>query len=177
MPERALPLYRKANELQPGIDLFQANLAACAVYLGLIDEAREIYQRLLRLPGAPAQSLPLVPPRARHRHAHVEQMQAILRPAEPATRQEHVHVLRARQGTRGPRALGRGVRVLPAGRRCRDAGRHYELAEDLALIDRIIEVCDAAGWPRKGLAGRASCTRWPDAHFRDRPAAHRKHAD
>ena len=32
--ERALPLHRKANELQPGIPVFQANLAACSVYLG-----------------------------------------------------------------------------------------------------------------------------------------------
>jgi tetratricopeptide (TPR) repeat protein len=38
--ERALPLHRKANELQPGIPVFQANLAACSVYLGNIEEAK-----------------------------------------------------------------------------------------------------------------------------------------
>ena len=39
MPERAWPLYQMANELQPGIPLFQGNLAACVVYLGKIEEA------------------------------------------------------------------------------------------------------------------------------------------
>ncbi len=33
MPARAWPLFQRANELQPGIDLFQANLAACGVFL------------------------------------------------------------------------------------------------------------------------------------------------
>ena len=39
IPERACPLFRKANELQTGIYLFQANLASCSVYLGIIGEA------------------------------------------------------------------------------------------------------------------------------------------
>jgi len=47
LPERAWPLYEQADRLQPGIDLFQANLAACAVHLGRIDEAEAIYHRLL----------------------------------------------------------------------------------------------------------------------------------
>ncbi|MCM2312682.1 MAG: hypothetical protein NDI84_14895, partial [Steroidobacteraceae bacterium] len=32
LAERAWPLYRRANELQPGVPLFEANLAACSVY-------------------------------------------------------------------------------------------------------------------------------------------------
>jgi tetratricopeptide (TPR) repeat protein len=47
LPERAWPLYRKANDLQPGVDMLQANLAACSVFVGKIDEAKEIYGRLL----------------------------------------------------------------------------------------------------------------------------------
>ncbi len=47
MPDKAWPLFTKANELQPGIDLFQANLATCAVYLGRIDKAKSIYISLL----------------------------------------------------------------------------------------------------------------------------------
>ena len=43
----ALPLYQKANELQPGIDLFSANLAACSIFLGKIKDARDIYLALL----------------------------------------------------------------------------------------------------------------------------------
>ncbi|MBT5725712.1 MAG: hypothetical protein HOI74_16935 [Gammaproteobacteria bacterium] len=43
----ALPLYQKANKLQPGIDLFMANLAACSIFLGKIKDARDIYLSLL----------------------------------------------------------------------------------------------------------------------------------
>ena len=39
LPERAWPLYRKANDLQPGVDSLQANLAACSVFVGKIEEA------------------------------------------------------------------------------------------------------------------------------------------
>jgi tetratricopeptide (TPR) repeat protein len=47
LAEKAWPLFQKAHELQPGVDVFQANLAACGVYLGKIDEARELYNTLL----------------------------------------------------------------------------------------------------------------------------------
>ena len=43
----AWPLYQKADELQPNIDRFQANLATCAVYLGKIEEATVRYEALL----------------------------------------------------------------------------------------------------------------------------------
>ena len=47
LPSLALPLYQKANNLQPGIDLFMANLAACSIFLGKIKDARDIYLSLL----------------------------------------------------------------------------------------------------------------------------------
>ena len=43
----AWPLYEKANELQPNMPLFRANLASCAVFVGKIDEAAQIYKELL----------------------------------------------------------------------------------------------------------------------------------
>ena len=45
--EQAWPLYVKANELQPNIELFRANLAACAVFIGKIDEGKDLYESLL----------------------------------------------------------------------------------------------------------------------------------
>ncbi|TGD72959.1 sulfotransferase family protein [Mangrovimicrobium sediminis] len=47
LPEEALPLYAKAVALQPEIDLFRANLAACSVYTGDIDQAAQLYAGLL----------------------------------------------------------------------------------------------------------------------------------
>ena len=47
MHARAWPLYQSANALQPGVEKFQASLAACAVLMGQIDEARSLYLDLL----------------------------------------------------------------------------------------------------------------------------------
>jgi len=45
--DKAWPLYQDANTLQPNIDHFQANLAACAVNLGKIEQAKILYKGLL----------------------------------------------------------------------------------------------------------------------------------
>ncbi len=47
LPERAWPLYKRATTLQPDIELFRANLAACSAYLGRIDDAEALYRGLL----------------------------------------------------------------------------------------------------------------------------------
>jgi tetratricopeptide (TPR) repeat protein len=146
MPERALPLYRKANELQPGIDLFEANLAACAVYLGLIDEAREIYQRLLRkYPAHQRNHYHLSRLASATDTAHIEQMQAILRRLnQPPDKNIFMYYAIGKEFE----DLERWDEAFAWYRRAGEAVSgvaHYELAEDLALIDRIIEVCDA-GW-------------------------------
>ncbi|MGH6947792.1 MAG: tetratricopeptide repeat protein, partial [Kiloniellales bacterium] len=45
--ELAWPLYRRACDLQPQVDRFQAGLASCSVFVGKIDDARAIYESLL----------------------------------------------------------------------------------------------------------------------------------
>jgi tetratricopeptide (TPR) repeat protein len=47
MAEKAWPLYEKANQLQPDVDLFKGNIASSAVYLGKLSEAEKIYRALL----------------------------------------------------------------------------------------------------------------------------------
>lgn len=144
MPERALPLYRKANELQPGIDLFEANLAACGVYLGLIDEAREIYQRLLRRYPAHQRNHYHLSRLARATDtAHIEQMQAVLRQLNlPPDKNVFMYYAIGKE----LEDLERWDEAFAWYRRAGDAVcrvARYDLAEDLALIDRIVEVCDA----------------------------------
>ncbi len=48
MPAEAWPLYLRVNELQPNIDIFQANLANCAVYLGELEKAQELYEKVIQ---------------------------------------------------------------------------------------------------------------------------------
>lgn len=145
LPQKAWPLYVKATELQPGVDLFQANRAACAVYLGKFDEAREIYLALLqRYPNH----------RRNHYHlsrlgkatdfTHVNQMKAIL---EASGEPPENHIPLFYGIAKELEDLEQWVEAFEYYRRAGDAvgkvARH-DVTTDIALIDRIIEVCDAA---------------------------------
>ncbi len=153
MSEKAWPLYRKANALQPGVPLFQANLAACGVYLGKTAEARAIYQALLRQTPAHQRNHYHLSRLERATDAkHVEQMKDILRSLSLAP-DKNVFMYYA---------IGKELEDLE---RWDEAFHYYQLAgnavmrvanydvaEDLALIDKIIEVCDAA-WLATGPNG------------------------
>ena len=47
MSDRALPLFKRACELQPEAQVFKANLATCAVFVGDIDLGETLYRELL----------------------------------------------------------------------------------------------------------------------------------
>ncbi len=150
--ERAWPLYRRANELQPGMPLFEANLAACSVYLGKVDEARALYLKLLERNPTHQRNHYHLSRLARARDSvHVEQMQAVLRATGlPPEKNIFLHY-----------ALGKELEDLEqwdeAFHHYQAAGdaaasvSNYDVAADIALIDRIIEVCDAA-WLAAGPA-------------------------
>jgi tetratricopeptide (TPR) repeat protein len=144
-PEKAMPLYRRANELQPDISLFQANLAACGVYVGEIQEAKSIYQRLLeRNPTHQRNHYHLSRLERARDDSHVLQMQAALRATNlPPDKNVFMYF-----------AIGKELEDLG---RWEEAFRYYQMAcdavasvakydvnTDVALIDRIIEVCDAS---------------------------------
>jgi tetratricopeptide (TPR) repeat protein len=144
VPERAWPLYVKANELQPGIDLFQANLAACAVYLGKIEEAKAIYKTLLeRYPAHQRNHYQLARLEKAKDATHVEQMKKILHSTNLAP-DKNIFLYYA---------LGKELEDLErwdeAFRYYKMAGAaaasvaNYDVATDLKLIDKVIEVCSA----------------------------------
>ena len=144
IPQKAWPLYKKANALQPGVDLFQANLAACAVFVGKIDEARDIYKALLqRFPNHQRNHYQLSRLGKAKDSKHVEQMKALLQNSNkpPATNIFMYY------------ALGKELEDLEQWEQSfeyyKKAGdavtsvANYDVAKDIALIDKIIEVCDA----------------------------------
>jgi len=47
LPEQAFPLYQRANELQPGAPILQANLANCAIYVGEFQLAQDLFELLI----------------------------------------------------------------------------------------------------------------------------------
>lgn len=151
LPQKAWPLYKKANALQPGVDLFQANLAACGVFLGKIEEARDIYRTLLkRFPNHRRNHYQLSRLDKARDTTHIDQMKGILHSnAETADKNIFMYY-----------ALGKELEDLEQWQQSfeyyKKAGdavtsvANYDVAADIALIDRIIEVCNAE-W----LAGEA----------------------
>jgi len=144
MSHEAWRLYKKAVELQPGVDLFQANLAACGVYLGKIEEAKAIYQTLLeRFPNHRQNHYHLSRLDKAKDSTHVEQMKEILRTSDdPPDRNVFLYY-----------AIGKELEDLEQWeesfeyyKKAGDAVTSvatYDVAADIELIDKIIEVCNA----------------------------------
>ena len=144
MPQKAWPLYKKANALQPGVDLFQANLAACGVFLGKIDEAQDIYRDLLkRFPNHRRNHYQLSRLSKAKDSVHIEQMKEILRTTND-TPDKNIFMYYA---------LGKELEDLEQWEQSfeyyKKAGdavtsvANYDVTKDIALIDSIIKVCDA----------------------------------
>jgi tetratricopeptide (TPR) repeat protein len=153
MPERAWPLYQRANELQPGVALFQANLAACAVYLGKIKEARAVYKALLeRVPTHQRNHYQLARLDQATDASHVEQMKAVLRSTNlPPDRNIFIYYAIGKE----LEDLGQWDEAFHYYQLAGDAVTSvakYDVAADLELIDKIIAVCDQE-WLTTG-AGR-----------------------
>ncbi len=144
MNHEAWPLYQRANELQPDIELFQANLAACGVFVGEIQEARNIYQRLLeKKPWHQRNHYQLARLEKAKDHNHVDQMQKILFSDNmPAEKNIYLYF-----------AIGKELEDLEEWdkaflyyKKANDAVvsvANYDVSNDEILFDKIVEVCDS----------------------------------
>jgi len=142
---RAWPLLEKAAALQPGVDRFEANLAACAVYLGKVDEARAIYERLLaKHPNHQRNHYQLSRLGRATDRRHVEQMLEVLRTTNlPDEKNIFLYY-----------ALGKELEDLEQWdeafnfyRLAGDAAARasgYDVTADIDLVEKIASVCDAA---------------------------------
>ena len=144
LPDRAWPLFRQADRLQPGIDLFQANMATCAFFLGKLDNARRRYRDLLtRHPTHQRYHYQLAQLGKATDARHVEEMQSVIEKTQlPPDRNIFMYY-----------AIGKELEDLErwdeAFRYYRMAGdavasvANYDVGNDIALIDAFIRVCDA----------------------------------
>ena len=146
--EIAWPLYRRARDMQPEVEAFEAGLAASGVYLGKTEDARVIYESLLeRHPQHQRYHYQLARLSTATDFGHVERMRAVLdstnRPAE-----ENIFIYYA---------LGKELEDLGewdeafryyemAGAAAKRAS-NYDVGEDLALIDAVMGTCTGA-WRR-----------------------------
>ncbi len=150
LSEKAWPLYQRANELQPGVDLFMANMASCAVYLGKIDEAREIYLKLLaRFPNHQRNHYHLARLEKASDDRHINQMKALLKSTGlPADKNVFVYYAIAKE----LEDLGRWAEAFEYYKKGGDAVTtvaKYDVNEDLKLIDAIINTCNRQ-WLKDG---------------------------
>ncbi len=144
MPERAWPLFQKANALQPGVDMFQNNLATCGMFLGKIDEAKQTYKSLSeRFPTHQRYHYQLARLEKATDSTHIEQMKEVIRTTNmPPDRNIFMYY-----------AIGKELEDLEewdeAFKYIKMAGdavasvAKYDINTDLRLIDTIMEVCDA----------------------------------
>jgi len=152
LPEKAWPLYLKANELQPDITLFQSNLAACAVYVGEIGTAKEMYRALLaRNPQHQRNHYQLARlERANDTH-HLEQMEAVEKAATlPPDRMIFLYYAMGKEYE----DLENWDKAFEYYRRAGDAVcgvANYDINTDVAIIDKVIETCNAS-WISSGTA-------------------------
>ncbi len=154
MPEKAWPLYRRANELQPDIPLFQANLAACAVFVGEIESARAAYRRLLENnPTHQRNHYQLARLARATDESHVEQMLAVLEETRlPPERNIFLYYALGKEYE----DLGQWDKAFDYYKRGGDAVSsvaNYGVETDIAIIDKIIEVCNAP-WLKSGTPTR-----------------------
>jgi len=150
LPEKAWPLYVKANDLQPDITLFQANLASCAVYVGEIDKARAAYEELLeKNPSHQRNHYQLSRVYRAENTRHIEQMEKLLNDTGlPPDRNIFLYF-----------ALGKEYEDLlqwnsafeyfcKAGDAVTSVA-NYSVADDIAIIDTVIDVCNG-DWLQHG---------------------------
>ncbi len=142
LAEKAWPLYQRANQLQPGVDLFMANMASCAVHLGKIDEAREVYLKLLiRFPHHQRNNYYLSRLAKAADDLHINQMKDLLQKTRlPQDKNVFVYYAIGKE----LEDLGRWSEAFEYYRKAGDAVMSvakYDIGEDLKLIDTIIDTC------------------------------------
>ena len=152
--EQAWPLYEQASRLQPNVEMFQAHLATCAVYLGKIDLAKSIYRKLLkRHPKHQQFHYDLSQLDHAHDDRHIKQMLKVLKKSasKPANNIYLYYALGKEYED-----LGRWADAFRYYKKGGDAVKtvaNYNVADDVELVDKIIETCSAA-WLRDKPATR-----------------------
>jgi tetratricopeptide (TPR) repeat protein len=143
LSQKAYPLFKKATELQPGVDLFQANLASSAVHVGKIEEAKTIYRSLLeRFPNHKGNHYQLSRLSTAKDDSHIQQMKEVLRASgEPPSKNIFLYY-----------AIGKELEDLEKweesfeyykkGGDAVTSVANYDVAGDIEVVDQIIETCN-----------------------------------
>ena len=152
LPERAWPLYQKANKLQPDAPLIKANLASCAVFVGELDVARQAYRELLAInPGHQRNHYQLARTERATDTGHIEQMEALLATNNlPPDRNIFLYYALGKE-YEDLQQWDKAFEYFQKGGEAVTSIADYDVSTDIAIIDSIIETC-SRGWLEKGPA-------------------------
>jgi len=162
LPQKAYPLYKKALGLQPGVDLFKANLASSAVYAGKIEEAQNLYRSLLeRFPNHKSNHYNLSRLAKAQDDSHIQQMKAVLRASnEPPDKNIFLYYAIAKE-LEDLEQWEESFEYYKKGGDAVTSVANYNIDSDIELIDQIIDVCDES-WladdPDRSGEGRSGKT-------------------
>ena len=139
---KAWPLYLRAIELQPDIDLFRANVAACAVFVGDIDKAEEMYRKLLaKRPEHQRNHYQLARLRTAKDDEHIRQMRDIV---ENNGQSPEFNIYLYYAIAKEYEDLGSWDEAFhwyeKAGNAVASVA-NYSVSDDVGLIDTIVETC------------------------------------
>ena len=156
MPERAWPLFKKANELQPRVDLFQANLAACSVHVGEIELAKKLYRGLLeRFPSHQRNHYHLARLGRARNTKHIEQMRQVLRSTNmPPDKNIFIYYAIGKE-YEDLEEWEEAFRYYKMGGDAVASVANYDVNADLQLIDKITAVCNG-DWLAAGVSEASS---------------------
>jgi len=144
LPEKALPLYKKATELQPAVDLFQANLATCSVFMGEIPTAERIYKNLLQKNPAHRRNHYQLSRLTRVKdETHLEQMKQL---AAASENQPAANIFLYYAMAKELEDLGQwdeSFRYYKLAGDTVTSIAKYNIDEDLEIIDTIIDTCSS----------------------------------
>ncbi|HEY5654986.1 MAG TPA: sulfotransferase [Woeseiaceae bacterium] len=143
--QEAWDAYQLADRLQPDVDKIQANLASCAVYLGKTDVAKNIYHKLLaKHPKHQRNHYELAQLQRASNDEHVRQMIALLDGADPdPAKNIYLYYAIGKELEDLERWDESFEYYLRAGNAVKSVS-DYDVSEDVAVMDKIRNVCSAA---------------------------------
>mgnify|MGYP005989197021 CR=1 FL=1 len=144
LSDRALPLFKRAYELQPEAQIFKANLATCAVFTGDIDLGERLYRELIEVnPSHRKNHYQLARLKKAENLDHINQMLSVIQGSDDTARDLPIYF-----------ALGKEYEDLQMWEQSFEfyqkacdgvkAQTGHDVQEDIDLIDNVIASFDSA---------------------------------